>query len=591
MYILAIYTGHNATAALLKDGAIIACVSEERFNNIKNYIGFPKQAIAWCLDFAGISGQELTKVVRCGLYGAPIHHANQASRSMSLLSLLYNLVGLIRKTWRRLVYYLPFLRQIGALSYRLATKTIGRYTVAQERRFIAKGLGIDIDKVVTYEHHFLHAATAYYSSPYNQQKALVLTLDAEGDHLSATVNIFDGVKVQRIAQTGREHSLGWIYLYLTQYLGMKPMEHEYKVMGLAPYAKPAHVKTVYDKIKDSIILDPKNRLRFQAKHNTTDWLYYLRQTMPGYRFDNIAGAWQKLFEDRLVEWVSEAIKQTKISTVCFAGGGFMNVKANQKIGQIPGLKQYFFMPSAGDESLPIGGCYVAYIDALKAQKPRKKATLLPIDNLYWGPAYTNEEIITFLNKGRYAKKYLIRQSRTIEADIAELLAKGKVVARVRGRMEWGARALGNRSIMANPSDPDVVMIINEQMKDRDFWMPFAPSILADRLTDYVKPEKINLSSFMIISFDSTELGRQELKAAIHPYDFTLRPQTVIAELNESYYKIIKEFEKLTGIGGILNTSFNLHGYPIVKGPAEAMHAFEHSGLEYLALEDYLISKP
>ena len=159
-----------------------------------------------------------------------------------------------------------------------------------------------------------------------------------------------------------------------------------------------------------------------------------------------------------------------------------------------------------------------------------------------------------------------------------------------GRMEWGARALGNRSILANPSNTDVVMVLNEQMKDRDFWMPFTPSILEERANDYVMNPKKLYTPYMIITFDSTTLARKELKAALHPYDFTARPQFVRKSWNPRYHKILKEFEKLTGIGGVLNTSFNLHGYPIVLGPAEALHAFRKSGLEFLALENYLISK-
>jgi len=164
------------------------------------------------------------------------------------------------------------------------------------------------------------------------------------------------------------------------------------------------------------------------------------------------------------------------------------------------------------------------------------------------------------------------------------------VARVKGRMEWGARALGNRSILANPSNIDLVMILNEQMKDRDFWMPFAPSILSERADDYlINPKKVE-APYMILSFDTTLLARSHLKAALHPYDFTCRPQIVSKDWNPVYYDLLKHFEALTGIGGVLNTSFNLHGYPIVLGPKEALYAFEHSGLEYLALENYLVTK-
>ncbi len=585
MYILGVYTGHTGTAALLKDGRIISCVSEERFNGIKNYLGFPKEAIKWCLADAGIKASELETVILVGLYGAPIHSAAEKQKRFSLFSIAYNIVGSIRRAWRWIVYYVPVLRPIGRVVYRLATKTLGKKTVEKEKQFLADFLGIQKSKVLSADHHLLHAVTAYYASPYNQEKALLLTLDAEGDQLSSTVSIFNSRERKQIAATGREQSLGWLFLYLTQYLGMKPMEHEYKVMGLAPYAKDVHMLKVYEKIKDIVTLDPKNPLTFRSKFNTTDSLRYLKKEMVSYRFDNIAGAFQKLLEDRMVEWVKAAVKETGLHTVIFSGGAFMNVKANMKIAALPEVKQSFFMPSAGDESLPIGACYWGYLKATDYQ-----GKIEPITDLYLGSATTNEEIEVFLEKGGYKKKYNIEKRKDIESDIASLLAKGEVVARFAGRMEWGARSLGNRAILANPQDPDVVMIINEQMKDRDFWMPFAPSILAERMDDYCINPKHLEAPYMIVSFDSTPLARKELRAAMHPYDFTLRPQAVYETWNPRYYKVIKEFEKRTGIGGVLNTSFNLHGLPIVKGPKEAMYAFEHSGLQYLAIENYLISK-
>lgn len=210
IYILSYYTGHTATAALLKDGQIIACVSEERFENIKNYIGFPAASIKWCLGFAKITAKELNLVVRCGLYGAPIHTADKENKTLSMLSGLYRLVGLVRQLWRRLVYYLPVLRPIGRLFYRGMTISFGRYTVYREKQFVADWLKIPAAKIVCFEHHQLHAAAAYYASPYNKEKALVLTLDAEGDFLSASVNIYQKQKFRRVAASSRENSLGWL---------------------------------------------------------------------------------------------------------------------------------------------------------------------------------------------------------------------------------------------------------------------------------------------------------------------------------------------------------------------------------------------
>lgn len=587
-YILGVYTGHTATAALLKDGKIIACVSEERFNGVKNYLGFPKEAIRWCLKFADISGQELDAVILCGLYGAPIHVSDRSDRSISVLSFVYSIAGIGRQIWRTVSYYLPPLRPIGRWAYRLMTRTVGSYSKKRDRQFVANFLNIPLTKIRQYEHHLIHAAAGYYASPFNRQKALVLTLDAEGDWLCATVNVFESDSWRRLAETSREHSLGWLYLYLTKYLGMKPMEHEYKVMGLAPYAKEKHVQTLFDVIKDIITLDPANPLRFRSKFNTYDSLRYLRQKMAPYRFDNIAGAFQRLLEERMSQWVGSALATTKLKTLVVAGGAFMNVKANQRILAENKLTKAYFLPSGGDESLPIGACYLGYIALAheRGQAPEPQS----IEDLYLGPSYSDEEIGSYLHRHGYDKKYRLARPRSIEQAIAKLLADGKVVARLAGRMEFGARALGNRSILAHPQDPATVMIINEQMKDRDFWMPFAPSILEERMADYCQITKGIVSPYMMISYETTSLGRKELKAAMHPYDMTVRAQVVKQSWNESYYQVIKSFEKLTGIGAVLNTSFNLHGLPIVMGPKEALYAFEHSGLEHLAMEGYLLQK-
>lgn len=589
-YVLGIYTGHNATACLLRDGRIIACVSEERFNSIKNYLGFPKKSIGWCLEFAKISSRELDLVVLSSSFSAPIHASLETKKniSMSMLSTFYLMVGFVRTSWGKIVFHFPKTRPIGTFLYSIAVRTIGSYTMAMERKFIAKYLNIPVSKVVNFEHHLTHGATAYYSSIYNQSQSLVLTLDAEGDKLCSTVSIFEGNNIERIASTSREHSLGWIYLYVTKYLGMKPMEHEYKVMGLAPYSKEKDTLKIYEKIKNIIILDPKNPLKFKAKFNTQDTYYYLKKEMEGFRFDNIAGAFQKLTEERIIEWVDFAVKKTKIRTVIFSGGVFMNVKANQGIANLPSVKKCFFMPSAGDESLPIGACYLGYINM--AKKLGKVVKIHPLKDLYLGPSYSNEDIDSFLKKNNYHKRYRIEKLEDIEDKVAKLLSEGKIVARLSGRMEWGARALGNRSILADPQNLDVVMTINEQMKDRDFWMPFAPSILESRTKDYMINDKNLEADYMTISFNTTEEGRKKMRAAMHQYDFTIRPQIVKENFNPKYHKLLKKFEKLTGLGGVLNTSFNLHGYPIVLGPKEALNAFDNSGLTHLALENYLIIK-
>lgn len=589
-YVLGVYSAHCATAALLKDGEIIACVSEERFKGKKNYVGFPKESIRWCLEKAKIKPQDLNLVVLSFSFASPEFMPQEVRKSMSsyiLLSIYYT-VNHFRTFWGRLVYFFPSVRGIGTFFYTIASSVVGKYVIEKEKKLVASYLGIEISRIINFDHHLTHAASAYYSSPYNNEKALAFSLDAEGDGKCATVNVFEKNKITTLASTTRENSFGWLYLYVTKFLGMKPGEDEFKVMGLAPYAKIASVEKVFNKIASIITLDKRNPLKFKSKFNMQDSLFYLRKEMMGVRFDNIAGAFQKLTEDRMAEWVESAIKKTGISTVVCAGGVFMNVKANKKISELKSVKKCFFMPSSGDESLPIGACYLGYLNLIN--KNEEQYNLKPIKDLYLGPSVSNEDVEKFLKNKGYFRKYKIAKVHNIEKQIAKLLSKGEVVARMNGAMEWGARALGNRSIVANPSNRDVVMDINEKMKNRDFWMPFAPSILYERKDDYAVNKKEYESSYMTLSFDSTDLAKKELRAALHQYDFTLRPQFVKQDWNPSYYRLIKEFEKITGIGGVLNTSFNLHGFPVILGCKEAMHAFDNSGLQHLAMENFLISK-
>lgn len=586
MLILGIHFGHNATAVLLKGGKVLGCVSEERFNGIKNYIGFPYMSIEYLLKEYNVKKSDIDYAIIPYRNSAPIFGADEKKKDLSLkiLTCIYYPMKAVRFIWGNIEYYLPALRPISRFFYNICVNIGARFTIKKQMDYIAEFLGIKRENVLSYDHHLCHGLSAYYGSKFNKEDAVVLTLDGEGDKLCATVSqVKDGIW-QKLSETPLGNSLGWMYMDVTRYLGMKPGEHEYKVMGLAPYAKSYGIDKVYNKIKDLIILDDKDPLRFKSKFDTHHTYRYLRKAMEGYKFDDISGAFQKLVEERISQWVKNAINKTGIKTVVAAGGVFMNVKANLKITEIDEVERFFVFPSSGDESSVIGAAYQCYVDNSDDKE------IESINNLYWGPKYTNEEIEAFLKDNGYDKKYKVEKVEVIAKRAARLLAEEKIIARVSGRMEWGARALGNRSILANAKDPDNVRVINEQIKMRDFWMPFTPSILKEREKDYIINPKGIESKFMTITFHSTKLAREELRAAMHAYDFTIRPQLVDADYNKGYYELIKEFEDITGIGGILNTSFNIHGMPMVMGPKEALEAFDNSGLEYLILEDYLISK-
>jgi carbamoyltransferase len=258
----------------------------------------------------------------------------------------------------------------------------------------------------------------------------------------------------------------------------------------------------------------------------------------------------------------------------------MNVKANKVLAELPEVKDFFVAPSPGDESLSMGAAmYVS----------RGTDKLQPLRDAYLGSAPTEQEVESALSQFRAAERYQVLRQPTPD-QVAELWIAGKVIARCAGRMEFGARALGNRSILCDPSHWDQVAIINEKIKGRDFWMPFTPSVLAERADDYFLNPKGLMAPFMTVCFESTPLARRQLKAAMHPYDFTVRPQVVEESVNPEYYALIKAFERRTGIGAILNTSLNLHGKPIARTAFDALHTFENSGLDGLLLPGVLLLK-
>lgn len=441
------------------------------------------------------------------------------------------------------------------------------------------------DKIMVIGHHYAHSLSPGFNLPRNK-KTLVFTLDGEGSGLSGTVSIFDGRNTKVISRTKKSASLGYLYSIATIYLGMKPLEHEFKVMGLAPYAKTHNIDKIYSKFKDLIWID--NNLSFQSKFNMPFADSFFSKEMKFVRFDVVAGAVQKLTEELICAWVAKAIEKTGITDIAFSGGVFMNVKAVMEASKLKEVSSIFVMPSAGDESNPFGCCFFGY--EYLCRNNNSKFNPKPFTHLYLGPEYSDLYIEQLIKEKNLKEKYKISKSKLINKEVAKLLAKGEIVARCSGKSEWGARALGNRSILANPKHPDTIRILNETIKDRDFWMPFTPSILDKFGKKYLINKKNIFSPYMVITFDSTRLAQEKMPAAMHPYDFTVRPQIVTKAYNQDYYEIIENFSKLTGTGAILNTSFNLHGEPNVLTPEDALRTVENSGLKYLALGNYLLKK-
>jgi len=310
---------------------------------------------------------------------------------------------------------------------------------------------------------------------------------------------------------------------------------------------------------------------------------YLQKHLKEHRFDNIAAATQIHFENLLIKWITNAVKKTNIHKIAMSGGVFLNVKANKKIRELKEVEETFIYPAAGDGGTAVGACLEAYYQYCQIKSINYEC--YPLNNIYYGPEYDNDSIGTYLEK--FKAKYNYEKIDNIEDYLAELMVKGKIFGNLSGRMEWGPRALGNRSIIADPRDEKVIKKINEMIKHRTWWMPFAPTILLERAKDYL----INSvkAPYMIDAFNTTS-KRNEIKAAIHPYDDTCRPQILEKGWNPSYYRLISKFQDLTGVGAVLNTSFNLHGYPIVCSPRNALWVLDNSKLDGVAIGNYLVSK-
>ena len=447
-------------------------------------------------------------------------------------------------------------------------------------------MDVEPEKIEFVEHHLCHASVAYYCGPLSKEdKVLVLTNDGGGDGLCATVNIGENGKLTRIAQVPVEESIGYLYSMITFILGMVPEEHEYKIMGMAPYASREKSSQVFNKFA-RIFEFSEDGLTWSRQNGCPPTQYSLNFCKSYFaydRFDLLCHGVQSFTEDFLVQWVKNCIKKTNIHKVVLSGGVFMNVKANKRIMELPEVESLYISPSCGDESNSMGAACQKYAHEL--QKNNLPVNIQPLGPLYLGPEFSDEAIEEQLTE----QSLLFDKKGNIEKDVALLLSKGHVVARFKGRMEFGSRALGNRSLLADPVQPGVKKRINEMIKNRDFWMPFAPSMLDYYADKYVVNPKKCAAPYMMLSFDSTD-KLDDFKAATHPYDGTARPQIVEEKWNPDYYKLLQEFEKLTGRGAILNTSFNLHGYPIVCSPEDAIDVFTKSGLEYLAIGNYLVHK-
>lgn len=606
MIILGMQEAHDASCCIMKDGKVIAAAQEERFSGRKGDYGLPIKVINACMNEVGLTRKDIDLVALASKNWNPVLTKIKRNANFSV----QDWVDEQNYYWLPKIYkgknpdYYKLYKDKPDFVYdtiydmnHLLTGYMDKNEMEQmqEVRTVAveKWLGIDRSKVVFVTHEDCHKYYAWLGSDLQYKNCTVITSEGVGDYSNGTVspvcmdlrNSFKGYKQMCLDYETKimtENHIGHIYQYITLLLGMKPAQHEHKVMGLAPYANEKEVEKAYKVFKDVMKVED-GRIIFNKR--PPDLYKFFREALEGCRFDGIAGAVQKMTEELL----TELVKQIGAEKVCFAGGVAQNIKACKKMSEVDCVKDFSVMPAAGDTSISIGACY--YENHFRGNKS------YPLDNIYLGPSFSNEECLEEINIVRNSQvrsgmklKYSIISKDTdyFFQYIASLLKEGNVIARCAGRMEFGLRALGNRSILADPRDVSIIKKINDKIKFRDFWMPFTPTILAERADDYIVNPKGLRSPYMTMAFDSTELARKEIPAALHPADYTVRPQILSREMNPDYYDIIKEFERLTGVGAILNTSFNLHGEPIVLGPKEAIRTFLKSELDYLLLNNILV---
>ena len=589
MIILGIHDGHNASASLIVDGRLVCALAEERLSRGKHHYGYPDRAIQTVLETAGITTKDIDRISMSTKTLPPAYFYTRRNSTFS-----------IKDYWKEQIeYWYPKLYEGKNPKYtEIFADRIDLKYFPYDESFIkdemdhegmwharsdhlCKALNISEDVISVYDHHDCHAYYGYITCPNRDQPVLLYTMDGGGDNTNGTVSIGESGEPLKEISRSSNCNIGRMYRYATLLLGMRPADHEYKLMGLAAYNSEKYGNDAYNIYAETLQVDG---LGFKYNKEIKDHFFYFKDKLEGQRFDAVAYGIQKRCEVLLTEWISNGVNETGIGNIVLSGGVAQNIKANKLIAELDRVNQLFIPPGPGDESISIGA---AYLELIKQGESVDK--IEAPSHGYFGPGHDDDHVKRDI--GEYIQKDCIVRDANLE-EVAQLLANGDVIARFgTDSMEFGARALGNRSIIADPRRPDVIHHINRLVKMRDFWMPFAPSILAEREQDYIVNPKGIDARFMSVGFDSTELAKEHIPAGLHPFDRSARPQIVHKEDNPDYHALIKAFENITGVGAVMNTSFNIHGEPICGTPEQAIDTFNRCGLHHLLLGKWLISKP
>jgi len=559
MYILGVSCYyHDSAACLLKDGIIIAAAEQERFSRKKHDNSFPKEAALYCLKEVGITIKDVDYVA---FYEKPL-----------------------LKFERLLSQYLEvFPRGFWSFYKAMPSWLHEKLRVPSMLKKHLKYKG----EILFIEHHLAHAASAYLVSPFKE--ASIFTIDGVGEWTTASIGYAKDNDITITKEIIFPHSLGLLYSTITAYLGFKVNNDEYKVMGLAAYGKPTYYKQLKKVIK--IASDGS----FQLDMSYFDFHYKMR--MPSKKFikefgpvrkkeskidqiyKDMACSLQKITEEVIFKILNNLYKETGVKNLCMAGGVALNSVANGKISKNTNFKKIFIQPAASDAGTAMGAAFYVYNTILRNK--RKKV----LKEVYFGSGFSRAEIKRFLDS-RKIKHFEFTESEIIRKT-AKLILKDDVVGWFQGRMEWGPRALGNRSILANPLNPNMKDILNAKVKHREMFRPFAPVVTWEDAKNYFEVDRE--VPYMLFVYPVKKNKRKLIPSVTH-VDGSGRLQTIKKEQNKKYYALIKEFEKLSRVPILINTSFNIRGEPIVCTPEEAYRCMMGTGIDYLVMNNFLIAR-
>ena len=548
------FHSHNLCgAALVRDGRIVSAVNEERLDRIKNSAAFPEKSINEVMQEGSIKNDDVDLIALGDLqYSLP--SLNEYFRKLFVTSprYYYNLFGRIKHVW-------SMQSKCAKANYSYIKKNFPK----KNARYV--------------EHHMGHAASAHFTS--GNDRNMIVTIDGWGDRLSNGAFMANRENIERVHSSSDLDSLGYFYSRITVALGFMPHRHEGKITGLAGFGKPS--KELNDIMNRMGTFDEKN-MRFDFRLGddyfpTLDVNKGFISKMSRFKREDVAAAAQKFLEDIACKYVAALMDKHGSHHLVLAGGTFANVKLNQAIKNVPGVKSIFIHPNMGDDGLCLGSALKSYNDNYGYMNVKLK-------DVYFGPEFSNDFIKQELGKTRLKYEFL----KDIEYQLAELLSKGKVVARFNGRMEYGPRALGNRTLLYQTQDKSVNDWLNKHLRRTEF-MPFAPVTLASYASKCYKDIKgaEYAAKFMTITFDCTNWMKENCPGVVH-VDGTARPQLIEQSDNPSYYKILDEYRKITGVPCLINTSFNMHEEPIVCTPDDAIRSFKEGNLDYLAIGNYLV---